>query len=33
MLQKEYEYETSEEAIVETIKANEYEFTEDGNLY
>jgi len=32
MLQKEYEYETSEEAIVETIKANEYEFTEDGTI-
>lgn len=33
ILQKEYEYLTSEEAIVETIEANEYEFTEDGKLY
>jgi hypothetical protein len=33
LLQKEYEYLTSEEAIVETIKANEYEFTADGKLY
>jgi hypothetical protein len=32
MLQKEYEYQTSEEAIIETIRANEYEFTEDGKL-
>lgn len=32
MLQKEYEYLSSEEAIVETIKANEYEFDEDGNI-
>ena len=30
MLQKEYEYQTSEEAIIETIVANEYEFTEEG---
>lgn len=29
-LEKAYEYLTSEEAIIETIKANEYEFTEDG---
>lgn len=28
----EYEYLTSEESIVETIEANEYEFTEDGRL-
>jgi hypothetical protein len=33
ILQKEYEYLTSEEAIIETIEANEYEFTEDGELY
>lgn len=33
MLQHEYEYLTSEEAIVETIEANEYEFTADGKLY
>jgi hypothetical protein len=30
MLQKEYEYLQSEEAITETIVANEYEFTEEG---
>ena len=33
ILQKEYEYLTSEEVIIETIEANEYEFTEDGKLY
>ena len=33
IFQKEYEYLTSEEAIIETIKANEYEFTADGKLY
>jgi len=32
ILQKEYEYLTSEEAIIETIKANEYEFDENGKL-
>ena len=32
MLQKEYEYLSSEEAIIETINVNEYEFTEDGKL-
>lgn len=32
ILQKEYEYLTSEDTIIETIKANEYEFTEDGKL-
>jgi hypothetical protein len=32
LLQKEYEYLTSEEAIVETIMANGYEFTESGKL-
>jgi len=31
-LRQEYEYLTSEEAITETILANEYEFTEDGKL-
>ena len=31
-LKKEYEYQTSEEAIIETINANDYEFTEDGEL-
>lgn len=33
MLQKEYEYQTSEAAIIETIQANEYEFTEDGRRF
>ena len=33
ILQQEYEYRISEEAIIEVIKANEYEFTEDGKLY
>ena len=32
LLRKEYEYLTSEDAIVETIQANEYEFTEEGKL-
>jgi len=32
ILQKEYEYWTSETAIIETIEVNEYEFTEDGKL-
>lgn len=32
MLRREYEYLTSEESIVETIRANEYEFYEDGKL-
>ena len=32
MLQKEFEYLQSEEAIKETIEANEYEFTVDGKL-
>ena len=33
MLLEEYEYATSEEAIIETIKSNEYFFTENGILY
>lgn len=33
MLKKEYEYKLSKEAIIETIEANGYEFTEDGKLY
>ena len=33
MLQKEYEYLTSEAAIIETIEANDYDFTEDGEMY
>jgi len=32
MLQKESEYLTKDETIIETIKANEYEFTEDGRI-
>lgn len=32
MLQNEYEYLSSEEAIIETIEANEYEFDENGNI-
>lgn len=32
LLQKEWDYLTSIEAIIETIEANEYEFDEDGNL-
>jgi len=32
ILRKEYDYMTSEESIVETIKANVYEFTESGKL-
>jgi len=31
-LEKEYEYLTGEDAIVETIEANEYEFDVDGNM-
>jgi hypothetical protein len=33
MLQHEYDYQTSEAAIVETILANEYEFTKDGKQF
>jgi hypothetical protein len=33
MLQEEYEYLISEEAIIEAIEANDYEFTEDGRLF
>lgn len=32
LLRREYDYLTSEEAITETIEANEYEFDENGNL-
>jgi hypothetical protein len=32
-LEEEYNYQTSEEAIIETIEANEYEFEEDGKIY
>lgn len=33
MLRNEYEYMTSEAAIIETIEANEYEFTVDGKRF
>lgn len=33
ILQREYEYLASEQAIIDTIEANEYDFTEDGKLY
>lgn len=33
MLQNEYEYQTEDEAIIETIESNDYDFTEDGKLY
>lgn len=33
MLQNEYEYLTSEESIIESIEANEYDFTENGELF
>jgi len=32
ILRREYEYRTSEETIVESIRANEFEFTEDGKM-
>jgi hypothetical protein len=32
ILQKEYEHLTSEEAIIETIEANDYDFTIDGRI-
>ena len=32
ILQREYDYFTSEEQIIETIEANEYTFTESGKL-
>jgi len=33
ILTKEYEYLTSEESIIETIAANNYDFTADGKLF
>lgn len=33
ILQRDYEYRYSEEAIIETIEVNEYEFTENGDLF
>lgn len=32
-LKKEYTYLTSDESILEALECNEYEFTEDGNIY
>lgn len=33
LLRQEYEYLTSHEAIIDTITANDYEFTEDGRIF
>jgi hypothetical protein len=33
VLRKEYDYLTTKEAIIESIKANDYEFTEDGSMH
>lgn len=33
ILQREYEYLTSDQVIIESIESNEYEFTEDGAQY
>jgi hypothetical protein len=33
MLEHDYDYRTSSEAIIESIEANDYDFTEDGELY
>jgi hypothetical protein len=33
MLRNDYEYQTSKEAIIETIEANEYEFTKEGKPF
>jgi hypothetical protein len=33
IMDKDYEYLTSDEAVVETIEANDYHFTEKGELY
>ena len=32
-LRKNYDYATGDEAIIETIEANDYEFTEDGEIF
>ena len=32
MLRKDYDYRTSKEQIIESIEANEYEFTEEGEI-
>jgi len=33
ILSSEYDYQTSEKAIIETIKANEYDFLENGKMF
>jgi len=33
ILQEDYDYRTNDETIADTIQANDYEFTEDGNLF
>lgn len=33
ILKNEYEYMTSDEAVIETIRINEYDFTEDGKRF
>lgn len=33
LLRKDYEYNTDKENIIATIEANDYDFTEDGELY
>ena len=33
MLQKDYDYQISDEAVMETLEANDYEFTGDGKIY
>jgi len=33
ILRQEYEYQTSEEAIKETIEANDYDFTNEGRIF
>lgn len=33
MLESEYDYQNSDEAVEESIEANEYEFTEEGEIY
>lgn len=33
LLKNQYEYLLSDESIIETIKCNEYDFTDDGKLY
>jgi len=33
ILRREYDYLTSEEVIIDTLQANEYDFTEDGSIF